>query len=89
MRKVALFAIPMAVLAVLLAGWLHQLAPVTDLHAATAAERTATVTDVQVERQIAEILVSSYETGQPIDEDPRLWELVGRLQPDQTVVLGE
>ena len=32
--------------------------------------------------------MDSYQTGQAIEKDPELWELIRQLEPDRTIVLG-
>ena len=90
MRKVALFALPLAGLAVLLAALLYPgLASFTDRRASAAIETPASDdADADVERQIADLLLTSYQTGQAVDEDPHLWELIRQVEPDPTIVLG-
>lgn len=84
---------PKALLAVailVLAGWLYfGVVPSSssDAGAATNSPASSSV-DAEIERQIADLLMDSYQTGQAIEEDPELWELIRQLEPDRTIVLG-
>jgi hypothetical protein len=79
------------VVAVLLVASLYlQIVPTNEPHVNAAVETPASAaTDAEIERQIADLLLASYQTGHAVDEDPHLWELIRQLEPDQTFVLGQ
>lgn len=80
----------LAVAILVLAGWLYfGVVPSSGSEiSATAAWPVSSSADAEIERQIADLLMDSYQTGEAIEEDPGLWELILLLDPQRTVVLG-
>ena len=86
MRNLMLLAVAMLALAACL--YVEGVPTSNSQVSATVETSASPATDAEIERQIADLLLASYQTGQAVDEDPHLWELIRQLEPDQTVVLG-
>lgn len=82
----------LAVAVLMLMAWLSvQFVSTSDSPRVEATVQTPapSASDAEIERQIADLLMSAYQTGEAIEEAPRLWELIRQLEPDQSVILGQ